>query len=49
MIDRMAHDIPRVALVDGHWVLSKHECTIVKHRKKCSIAKASKHFFKDEM
>ena len=28
-IDRMAHDIPRVALVDGHWVISKHECTIV--------------------
>ena len=29
VIDRMAHDIPRVAHVDGQWVISKHECTIV--------------------
>ena len=49
MIDRMAHDIPRLALVDGHWVLSKHECSIVEHRDEYRIATASKHFFKDRM
>ena len=49
MIDKMAHDIPQVALVDGHWVLSKHECTIVQYRDECRIATASKHFFKDRI